>query len=177
MTDKETILREFQVDNCRVCIDIKDWRKRAQKAAFAESNDLSANETSSTSNSENVLRIKPLPCPPDAVGLGRATWTFLHTLSVYYPSRPTEQEQHEMQTFMGLFAKYYPCGYCAAHLRQEMVRDPPDVSSRAGFAAWMCRMHNEVNMRLGKETFDCGRVYERWRDGPPDAAKYACQEE
>ena len=28
-----------------------------------------------------------------------------------------------------------------------------------------CQMHNEVNLRLGKDEFDCNRVGERWRDG------------
>lgn len=26
-------------------------------------------------------------------------------------------------------------------------------------------MHNEVNVRLGKDEFDCNNVSQRWRDG------------
>ena len=30
------------------------------------------------------------------------------------------------------------------------------------FAAWMCRVHNTVNRRLGKPTFNCDLVGARW---------------
>lgn len=41
-------------------------------------------------------------------------------------------------------------------------RDPPDVSDRAAFSQWMCRVHNCVNRRLGKPTFNCDLVGARW---------------
>jgi FAD-linked sulfhydryl oxidase len=45
---------------------------------------------------------------------------------------------------------------------------PPDVGSAAQLSHWACRLHNLVNIRLGKPGFDCSRVMERWRDGPAD---------
>lgn len=51
-----------------------------------------------------------------------------------------------------------------------MAKHPPDVSSPAALSAWLCRTHNEVNVRLGKPAFDCGLVVQRWREGPPDGS-------
>lgn len=41
-------------------------------------------------------------------------------------------------------------------------RDPPDVATGPRFAAWMCRVHNAVNRRLDKPTFNCDLVGARW---------------
>jgi len=51
-----------------------------------------------------------------------------------------------------------------------MKTSPPDVSGREGLSRWLCERHNEVNEMLGKERFDCGKVGERWRDGPADGS-------
>lgn len=57
---------------------------------------------------------------------------------------------------------------CRGHLQKELARHPPDVSSPASLSLWACRLHNLVNVRLGKPAFDCSKVFERWRDGPAD---------
>ena len=51
-----------------------------------------------------------------------------------------------------------------------MKTSPPDVSGREGLSRWLCERHNEVNEMLGKERFDCGKVGERWREGPADGS-------
>ncbi|RAL62038.1 hypothetical protein DID88_002525 [Monilinia fructigena] len=50
------------------------------------------------------------PTPPDVALLGRSTWTLLHTLTASYPATPTPTDRTNMQTFMTLFSKLYPCG-------------------------------------------------------------------
>lgn len=177
--ENDRVLKEFSIDNCRVCIDIKDWSKRAQKLAFEKSH-LSSEEKGPSHSAPTIggvtgLAVEsekeyPKECPPDALELGRSTWTFLHTMAAYYPDRPTTHQQSDMTSFIQLFSKFYPCGYCASHLRAEMEHSPPDTSSRTGLAQWFCKMHNEVNERLGKPLYDCGKVDERWRDGPSDGS-------
>lgn len=185
MTTSEDILKDFQVNNCRVCFDIKDWKQKAQEQAFKRDQTARAVETGAATGAiiftgnqvaEGLSSVsEPLPdeykaCPPDALELGRSTWTFLHTMSVYYPDRPTKEQQSEMSQFLHLFSKFYPCGYCASHLRNEMKITPPVVDTRSGLARWLCRMHNEVNELLGKPLFDCNQVDERWKDGPSDGS-------
>ena len=59
-------------------------------------------------------------------------------------------------------------------LHQDFVEDlkahPVDASSGPRLARWLCDAHNRVNEKLGKDQFDCGRVYERWRDGWKDGS-------
>lgn len=56
-------------------------------------------------------------CPESAESLGRAGWSFLHTVAAYYPEEPTKTEQKDMGDFVRLIGTFYPCGECAAHLR------------------------------------------------------------
>lgn len=106
-------------------------------------------------------------CPPDSTQLGQSTWTFLHTMAAYYPEKATQDDQSIMMAFIDGLARFYPCGYCADHLKQEIKTNPPKLASNVELSDWFCRIHNEVNVRQGKPVFDCSKVFERWRDGPP----------
>lgn len=154
---KENPFSAFEGENCRVCTDINDWSKKAQKMAF---------ETPKSSSSAEGY--EPFPCPPDSVQLGTATWTFLHTMAAYYPEKPTENQKSDMKSFISNFSKFYPCNHCAEHLREELGKRPPVVESRSKLSLWFCELHNEVNDRLGKPIFDCSKVLERWRFGRKD---------
>ena len=95
----------------------------------------------------------------------RPTWTFAHTTAAYYPESPTTTQRAHMLQLLHALPQLYPCSHCAEDLGTRMQRRPPDVRSRAALAAWLCATHNEVNAKLGKPSFDCARVDERWRDG------------
>ncbi|WFD34478.1 hypothetical protein MCUN1_001319 [Malassezia cuniculi] len=87
--------------------------------------------------------------------LGRATWKFLHTLTLRFPEKPTEQQSKDFKEFFRLFSLLYPCGDCAAHFQQLLKEMPPQAASRKNAASWLCGAHNKVNARLGKPEFDC----------------------
>jgi FAD-linked sulfhydryl oxidase len=107
-------------------------------------------------------------CPLNRRELGRATWAFLHTTAAYYPEQPDERTQNDMRKMIETVGRLYPCGYCADTTSEEIRRNPPDTSSQKAFSYWVCELHNEVNDRLNKPTFDCSRNNERWRDGYSD---------
>jgi hypothetical protein len=90
--------------------------------------------------------------------LGRATWRFLHTMTLRFPESPTPAERQALADFMHLFARLYPCGECAAHFQALLVELPPQTSSRKTASLWLCTAHNRVNRRLGKEEFPCDKV-------------------
>src|SRR5579871_1276388 len=92
-----------------------------------------------------VARVEqPAHCPPDVEVLGRATWTFLHTLAANFPEKPTSQDQRDMATFMRTIGKVYPCWHCADDFRAWMEKgNEPRTGSREEFERWMCRAHNE----------------------------------
>ncbi|KAJ2314055.1 Flavin-linked sulfhydryl oxidase of the mitochondrial IMS [Coemansia sp. RSA 2702] len=149
---------------CRVCDSFKTWRRHEAKAH--KPGTVAAGSVAAAASSATILVDDE--CPPDSQVLGRATWTFLHTMAAYYPERADAGQQEMMRSLLGSFSHFYPCGRCASHLRAEMARHPPDVETRHGLSQWMCHTHNKVNVLLGKDEFDCTRVDERWRDGPRD---------
>ncbi|SPN96598.1 uncharacterized protein DNG_00120 [Cephalotrichum gorgonifer] len=90
--------------------------------------------------------------------LGRATWKFLHTTMARFPENPAPDDSLALQTFVHLFARLYPCGECAAHFRKLLEKYPPQTSGRNAAVGWACFVHNEVNMRLEKDIFDCSKI-------------------
>jgi hypothetical protein len=91
-------------------------------------------------------------------------------MAAYYPAHPSPEQQASMAAFLAALGQFYPCSDCAGHLRAWMARHPPDLGSAAALSAYLCAMHNAVNVRLGKPAFDCALVLQRWRDGPPDGS-------
>lgn len=115
---------------------------------------------------------QPPDCPPDVEALGRSSWTLLHSLTASYPPKPEPSHQKKTHTFLSLFSQLYPCWVCAEDFQTWMKEDGSDMEealkTQEGFGRWMCRAHNAVNAKLGKEEFDCNFWKERWRDGWKD---------
>lgn len=152
----------------RACFDTETWlklygksRKKRQESSSGVSYSKLQTDLSNSYHKE---------CPLDKDELGRNTWSFLHTMAANYPQHPSEQQQKDMTEMMHLFSKFYPCDYCAKDFRKDLKKDAPDTQSQESFSQWLCRIHNKVNIKLGKPKFDCSRVNERWRDGWNDGS-------
>ncbi|KAL4897749.1 ERV/ALR sulfhydryl oxidase domain-containing protein [Aspergillus ambiguus] len=161
---------------CRLCTSAASWRAltkqaKAQSAADTPSKATTSPQTAQPTPSAALPGI-PDDCPPDVEALGRSTWTLLHSLTAAYPVAATPEQQSEMRTFLKLFSRLYPCGWCADDFRKWMTepsgRNEPRLAGRADFGTWMCEAHNEVNRKLGKKEFDCRFWEERWRTGWKD---------
>ncbi|KAG9248421.1 ERV/ALR sulfhydryl oxidase domain-containing protein [Calycina marina] len=90
--------------------------------------------------------------------LGNAAWKVLHTTMAKFPDKPTEEDSQALKSYLHLFARLYPCGECARHFQKLLAKFPPQVTSRSSAAAWACHVHNQVNIRLKKEEFDCSKI-------------------
>jgi len=165
---------------CKVCTAFRNWKpgstasrnQREKPQLEAQSFPGSARPPSplSKDRATSISRPQEPPpgCPPDSEQLGRATWTFLHATAAYYPDRPSPTQRANMIMLLRSMPVLYPCGWCAKDFGDDIVKNPPDVSSRVGLSRWLCERHNAVNVKLGKERFDCMKVDERWKDGPTD---------
>ncbi|KAJ6142472.1 Mitochondrial FAD-linked sulfhydryl oxidase ERV1 [Penicillium samsonianum] len=93
-------------------------------------------------------------------------------MAATYPKKADTKQQKDMQAFLKLFSRLYPCWVCAkgfqAWMGHPSGRNEPMLGGRAEFGWWMCGAHNEVNRKLGKEEFDCRSWEERWRTGWKD---------
>ncbi|KAL9124308.1 MAG: hypothetical protein Q9217_006352, partial [Psora testacea] len=150
---------------CRSCTSFAAWAQMTKKDTLRPTID-------GATTAETASTALPAHCPPDVETLGRSTWTFLHTLSASYPPRASLSQQSEMTQFLQLFSRLYPCWHCAEDFREWMARNgnEPRVEGREGLGRWMCEAHNEVNRKLGKREFDCGKWRERWAEGPGDGS-------
>lgn len=104
--------------------------------------------------------------------LGRATWTFLHTLGAQYPDKPTRQQRKDVKELMAILSRMYPCNECADHFKEVLRANPVQAGSQAEFSQWLCHVHNVVNRSLSKPKFPCDRVDARW--GKLDCEQRAC---
>ncbi|CAB3410615.1 unnamed protein product [Caenorhabditis bovis] len=147
---------------CRACVSVEDMMKRGKEMAEKLGKKQEAAGASTS--------VEKKPCPVDKDELGRSTWNLLHTMSVYYPQKPTEEDKEKARKFMDLLGQMYPCDFCAKDLRRDLKKDPPKLESREEFSQWMCQLHNKVNEKTGKPLFDCKSVMERWRDGWKDGS-------
>ncbi|EKX31510.1 hypothetical protein GUITHDRAFT_53205, partial [Guillardia theta CCMP2712] len=63
--------------------------------------------------------------PPDRKMLGHAYWTYMHTVSVYLPERPTP---HQLAAFRAIFDAIYhifPCPVCRGWISSSCPSPPP----------------------------------------------------
>lgn len=160
--------------SCRSCTSFASWAAMSKVQTSAKDQPTQTFTTAGqprplAHSAQSALTLPP-GCPADVEELGRNTWTFLHTLTATYPSRPSPAEQQQTRSFLSLFSNMYPCSHCAEDFRDWMKRtgNEPRLQSRDEFGRWMCEAHNAVNEKLGKGRFDCNRWEERWRSGPDD---------
>ncbi|CAG9857550.1 unnamed protein product [Phyllotreta striolata] len=157
--------RPTPLDNeqCRQCQTFKDYVKSAKKKKDNE------NGTCPSDNNNDDHPRRP-DCPLDKEELGNKTWGLLHTIAAKYPEKPGSTDKKTMSEFFTLLSRIYPCEHCAQDFREDLKCDPPKLECREELSQWLCRLHNKVNKKIGKEEFDCSKVNERWRDGWKDGS-------
>ncbi|KAI7870399.1 FAD-linked sulfhydryl oxidase ALR [Spinellus fusiger] len=154
---------------CRACNNLKTmtkFSKQIGKKSSAEKTTQPINDIGTTQRQEASETWRRNNCPADVETLGRSTWTLLHTMAAYYPIKPVEEEKTSMKQFIESFAQHYPCWFCKEDFQKEMAKEPVDVSNRDTLSQWLCRRHNQVNVKLNKPVFDCTKIFERWLQGP-----------
>jgi hypothetical protein len=80
--------------------------------------------SSSSSSTTTTTTYQRQHQPVTKEDLGRATWTFLHTLAAQFPEHPTRQQQRDARQLIDSLTRIYPCADCAQHF-QDLVRWGP----------------------------------------------------
>ena len=86
---------------------------------------------------------------------GPPLWTYLHTISFYYPWEPTEKQKNDMFTQMKLLANTLPCNICRENYKKNIKKKHLRLTkqifkNRYTFSKWLYDLHNEVNKHLNK---------------------------
>ena len=95
---------------------------------------------------------------------GPSLWHTLHTMSFNYPVKPTALEKKHYKDFILTLQNILPCRYCRENLKKNLKVVPltNDVlKNRTNFSKWMYKLHNQVNIMLGK---NCNLTYKQVRN-------------
>ncbi|KAK8613589.1 hypothetical protein V6N13_101347 [Hibiscus sabdariffa] len=160
--------------NC-VQTHIANSTQQVHRSSPTKSNPLISLSSSTNADSPATathLLAKNPAAPVTKEELGRATWTFLHTLAAQYPENPTRQQKKDVKELMSILSRMYPCKECADHFKEVLRANPVMAGSHDEFSQWLCHVHNVVNRSLGKLIFPCERVDARW--GKLDCEQRAC---
>lgn len=88
-------------------------------------------------------------------------WVTIHAAAVAYPERPTIEDKKRYFKFYKTLGWVLPCEACAVKFRGLFAQNKPsasDMASRAALFEWTVKMHNFVNMTLGKPEFHIQRA-------------------
>lgn len=97
---------------CKACTSAEDMIRIGQnikkKKDNKEKNNLNEKTNKSSSHIESREEMPPRKnCPVDKDELGRSTWNLLHTITTYYPEKPTISDKENMNSFLTSLSKVF----------------------------------------------------------------------
>jgi hypothetical protein len=94
----------------------------------------------------------PLSMPPEV--WGPIFWATIHTVALAYPDEPNYNQKRAAKEFFLSLAELIPCPICRSHYVDHLKRSPiePFLDSRSHLSDWTLKLHNQVNLNLGKPT-------------------------
>ena len=89
---------------------------------------------------------------------GPHAWIFLHSISMTYPDKPTEQDKTNFKTFFTSIQNVLPCSICKKHYKQNLINNPIQLNSKKELVQWMIDIHNSVNKLNKKKQYSYNEV-------------------
>ena len=92
-------------------------------------------------------------------------WIFLHSVTMNYPKEPSLEDKTLYRNFFSSLTKILPCEKCAYHYREHIKDDPiePALENRDKLVRWLIKIHNKVNVDLGKPEYTYQQVIEEYK--------------
>jgi len=92
---------------------------------------------------------------------GEPAWIFLHTITLSYPTCPSEQDKENYKQFFIALQHVLPCTTCKAHFNGHLKKYPLSnevLSSKEKVIKWLIDVHNAVNITTNKPTMSYNEV-------------------
>ena len=88
---------------------------------------------------------------------GPHAWMFLHSITLEYPDKPTEQEINDMYIFLTSLGNILPCKKCKYNFKSHLKKYPisnDTLKNKKNLTKWLIDIHNCVNKMQNKKTLD-----------------------
>lgn len=104
---------------------------------------------------------------------GPALWMTIHVVSFNYPVKPTKEQKTHYATWLTSLGNILPCKYCRDNFKNNMTtsgwswtnsseNETKILESRYTFSHFCWRLHNNVNLMLGKTSPPFEEVRDRF---------------
>lgn len=107
-------------------------------------------------------------------------WEFMHYISFSYPEFPTKEDRENYYRFYLSIGDVLPCLKCRAHYKENMKKhsllEALDYGKQ-GLVRWVLDMHNEVNLKKGKEVWSLEKLMSKYKEITNDYLNSMLEEE
>jgi hypothetical protein len=96
---------------------------------------------------------------------GPRAWFFLHSVTFYYPDKPTKKDKDNINTFFNSVGYILPCEHCRKHYQSHIKKFPIESNNNSKYdlTNWFIHVHNEVNKNTGKPTMTYSEVIKHYK--------------
>ncbi len=93
---------------------------------------------------------------------GPGLWLFLHTTTLNYAVKPSEEQKNQVREFFYSLGPILPCRYCRKNYARNLKEFPIRLDSKRELFEWLVDIHNEVNGLTGKRSYSYKEVIAKY---------------
>ena len=96
---------------------------------------------------------------------GPPTWFFLHSLTFYYPEKPSYKDKSNYYDFFNSLQYVLPCNICRDNYKRHLKEYPisPYLDSKKSLVEWLIHIHNLVNKENNKPLLSASDVIQKYK--------------
>ena len=97
---------------------------------------------------------------------GSHLWFSLHTITLNYPLKPTDEDKENYKNFFISLKNVIPCSVCKKNYKRHLNEHPIDnqLNSRKDLVYWLIDIHNMVNGEIGKKILSYETVLKKYEN-------------
>jgi hypothetical protein len=96
---------------------------------------------------------------------GPKLWFVIHTIALNYPDNPSYDDVRNTENFFNSLKTNIPCDKCRMHYTERLDKTPiiNHLSNSDSLFRYTIGLHNDVNISLGKRTYNYDEVIEIYK--------------